>query len=109
MELNARERAVEYFLDKENKDEIRVRYERLRRAFFAPPSVENKEREKIISSIKNIVFLFLEAKMKENKLKLVDVIPKFDLSGKGTCAKVVYISMPNMTVSFYHTVSGGSI
>ena len=83
MEKNARDRAVEYFLDKENKDEIKVRYERLRKAFFEPPSVDNRDREKIITSVKNIVFLFLEAKMIENKLKLKDVIPKFDLTGKG--------------------------
>lgn len=83
MEKNARQRAVEYFLDKENKVEVKVRYDRLRRAFYEPPSVDNRDREKIIASVKNIVFLFLEAKMIENKLKLADVIPKFDLDGKG--------------------------
>jgi hypothetical protein len=83
MERNARERAAEYFLDKENVDDVKVRFERLRKAFYEPPSVDNRDREQIIASVKNIVFLFLEAKMIQNKLKLKDVIPKFDLDGKG--------------------------
>jgi len=77
------ERAKEYFASKENKIDIKIRFDRLKKAFFAPPSVDNRDREKIITSVKNIVFLFLEAKMTSAGMKLKDLIPQFDLDGKG--------------------------
>jgi Ca2+-binding EF-hand superfamily protein len=74
--------ASEYFEDKANKVEIQVRLERLKREFFASP-LENKEREKVITSVQNIVFLHLEAKMNERGMRLKQIIPQFDLEGKG--------------------------
>jgi hypothetical protein len=74
--------AGDYFADKANKIEVQVRLERLKRAFYASP-LENKEREKVITSIQNIVFLHLEAKMIERGMVLKQIIPQFDLEGKG--------------------------
>ena len=74
--------ATDYFFDKANEVEIQVRFERLKKEFFSSP-LDNKEREKIITSVKNIVFLYLEAKMIEKGMKLKQIIPQFDLDGKG--------------------------
>jgi Ca2+-binding EF-hand superfamily protein len=74
--------ASDYFEDKTNKIEVQVRFERLKKAFYASP-LENKEREKVITSIQNIVFLHLEAKMIERGMTLKQIIPQFDLEGKG--------------------------
>lgn len=74
--------ATEYFFDKTNAIEIQVRFERLKKEFYASP-LDNKEREKVITSVKNIVFLYLEAKMIERGMKLKQIIPQFDLDGKG--------------------------
>ena len=74
--------AAEFFEDKANKVEIQIRFERLKKEFYASP-LENKERESVISSVQNIVFLHLEAKMIERGLKLKQIIPQFDLEGKG--------------------------
>jgi hypothetical protein len=74
--------ASEYFEDKANKAEIQVRFERLKKEFYASP-LENKQRESVITSVQNIVFLNLEAKMIERGMKLKQIIPQFDLEGKG--------------------------
>lgn len=74
--------AAEFFEDKANKVDIQVRFERLKKEFYASP-LENKERESVISSVQNIVFLHLEAKMIERGMKLKQIIPQFDLEGKG--------------------------
>ena len=76
-------RAAEYYVQEDHELEMELRMLKLKKAFFEPPSVDNAEREKIISNPKNIVFLFLEAKMAENEMELKEVIPKFDLNNKG--------------------------
>jgi hypothetical protein len=76
-------RAQEYHAQEEHALEMELRTVKLKKAFFEPPSVDNAEREKIISNPKNIVFLYLEAKMAESKMQLKEVIPKFDLNNKG--------------------------
>jgi hypothetical protein len=76
-------RAQEYYEQEDHALEMELRMLKLKKAFFEPPSVDNAEREKIISNPKNIVFLYLEAKMAESKMELKEVIPKFDLNNKG--------------------------
>jgi hypothetical protein len=93
MVANARERALQYLADTTtNKIDLQVRFDRLKRAFFAPPNQDNAEREAIMKSAKNIAFLFLEAKLAETEMKLEDVIPQFDTTDKGN-SSYLYISI----------------
>ena len=48
-----------------------------------PPCPENAAREKLMTDPKNIAFLYLQAKMEMEDLRLKDVIPKFDKDKKG--------------------------
>ena len=76
-------RAQEYYDQEDHALEMELRMLKLKKAFFEPPSVDNADREKIISDPKNLVFLYLEAKMTESRMELKEVIPKFDLNNKG--------------------------
>ena len=40
-----------------------MKFEQLKREFFQPPTPENREREQILSSYKNILFLYIQGKM----------------------------------------------
>ena len=42
---------------------IDMKFEQLKREFFQPPTPENREREQILSSYKNILFLYIQGKM----------------------------------------------
>lgn len=78
----ARDRTAGYLADKDNEMAIQIKFERLREQFFEPPSRDNVQREKRITSIKNIVFLYLEAKLEENDLTIKEVMAKFDTDKK---------------------------
>jgi hypothetical protein len=95
------ERATEYFLDKVNATEVQIRFERLKKEFYSSP-LDNKEREKHITSIKNIVFLYLEHKMIDRGMKLKQIIPQFDKDGKG------YLSYDEFRVALNSLDSGVS-
>jgi hypothetical protein len=47
-----------------------------------PPTPENQEREKILSSLKNITFLYIQAKLRAELIDLHDLLPKFDMGHK---------------------------
>ena len=40
-----------------------MKFEQLKREFFQPPAPENRERELILSSYKNILFLYIQGMM----------------------------------------------
>lgn len=76
-------RAREFCANKENKLELRIRFDRVVREFHQPPSSDNEQREAIIKSPANIVFLFMDAKLASKNMKLRDIIPQFDTEKKG--------------------------
>lgn len=79
----ARARITAYIENKDNKLAIEMKFEQLKRDFFQPPTPDNVEREQILSSVKNIVFLHLQAKLRADLIKLSDIMPKFDKGKKG--------------------------
>jgi len=79
----AKRKITAYCEDPSNVLAIEMRYERLKREFFAPPSPETAEREKILTSHKNIVFLYLDAKLRSDGLDMAKVIFKFDKQKRG--------------------------
>lgn len=81
--LKAKNRIAAYVEEPGNKLAIEMRFERLKREFFEPPGPENKEREKILTSHKNIVFLYLDAKLRHDGLDMTKVIFKFDKEKRG--------------------------
>ena len=66
-----------YLNNEESALGIKMKFEKLKREFFAAPTEETEEREKILSSPKNIVFLYLEKKMEKDGITLENVIAKF--------------------------------
>lgn len=67
----------------DNKIAMQMKFEKLKREFYAPPSIDNKDREAIIANPKNVVILFLENVLKQRKLNLKRVLQKFDVGHKG--------------------------
>lgn len=84
-EVVTRARSVmrEYIGNKSNTFVIQMKFDRLKKDFFAAPTPELQERERILTSPKNFVFLYLDAKLRMENLELQKVIPKFDKDGKG--------------------------
>ncbi len=72
-----------YISNPENELAIEMKFNKLKREFFAPPSRENREREKALTSHKNIVFLFLEAKLRFDNLTMEKVLFKWDEKKRG--------------------------
>lgn len=79
----AKSRITAYIENKDNKLAIEMKFEQLKREFFQPPTPENVERERVLSFLKNIVFLYLQAKLRADLIKLSDLLPKFDKGKKG--------------------------
>jgi len=73
----AKTRTTVYLENKDSILAIDMRFEKLKREFFVPPTDEWQEREKILTSPKNIVFLYLEKKMELDGLTLESVVMKF--------------------------------
>jgi len=67
----------------DNKLAMQMKFEKLKREFYAPPSVDNRAREEIIANPKNIVILYLANLLKQRKLTLKRVLQKFDVGHKG--------------------------
>lgn len=76
-------RVREYLAVPENKVAIIMKFEKLKKEFYAPPARENMEREKRLSNPKNIVFLYLEAMLTKHNMDLKRVIPKFSKETPG--------------------------
>ena len=79
----AKNKITAYIENPDNKLAIDMKFEALKREFFQPPTPENMEREKILSSLKNIVFLYLQAKLRADLIELSDILAKFDRGHKG--------------------------
>ena len=62
---------------------MEMRFQKLKREFFMPPCPENERREKIISNTANIVFLYLDAKLEQEGVSLMEAVAKFDKDGSG--------------------------
>ena len=56
-----------------------------------PSALENPEREIRLTSSKNIVFLYLDAKLQEQGISLIEAIPKFDKDNKGIVFVIIII------------------
>lgn len=65
--------AEEYIAAKDSEADMQIRYDKLRKEFYAPPTPETMEKEKQMTSPQNIVFLFLEAKLIEEQMDLRQV------------------------------------
>jgi hypothetical protein len=76
-------RVKAYVTDPQNERAIEMRFEKLKREFFMPPAKENMDRENILNNAKNLVFLFLDAKLRKDNLKMEAVLFKFDKDKKG--------------------------
>ncbi len=79
----AKLRIGKYIEDPDNERAIEMKYERIKREFFMPPAKENMDRERIFANPKNVVFLYLDAKVRKDNLKMDGVIYKFDEQKKG--------------------------
>jgi hypothetical protein len=83
MLAKARSRITSYIENKENALAIEMKFELLKREFFQPPTPENAAREKLLSSLKNIVFLYVQAKLRADMIKMADLMPRYDKGKKG--------------------------
>ncbi len=79
----AKRRIDAYCADEYNKMAIEMKFEKLKREFFAPPCRENQDREVILTSHKNIVFLYLDAKLRNDDLTMEKVLFKWDKEKRG--------------------------
>ena len=80
---NAIQAATEYYQNIENEKDMINRVELLTVAFYDPPSVDNVAKEKQMTSPKNIIFLYIAARLEEQGATLSDVVFTCDKDGKG--------------------------
>jgi hypothetical protein len=78
-----KERTISYIENPENKLTIDLKFEQLKREFHANPTPETREREKMLSSYKNILFLFIDAQLKKERIELPELYSRYDLAKKG--------------------------
>lgn len=81
--LKAKERMAAYIENKENESALDMKFEALKRDFYAFPSPETKERERMHSSYRNILFLYIEAKIRYEGYSLEKLIADYDHLKKG--------------------------
>ena len=81
---NAREEALAYIASKESKVDMETRLIRLKQEFYKVPGPATSEREKMLCSTQNIVFLYIEAKLLSAGQLIEHVIKSFDTENKGT-------------------------
>jgi hypothetical protein len=79
----AKKRISAYIDDKYNERAIEMKFEKLKREFFAPPSRDNAAREVILTNHKNIVFLYLDAKLRNDDITMAKVLYKWDKEKRG--------------------------
>jgi len=99
--FSAKDKITAFIKSPDNKIAIDIRFEKLKKTFFMNPSPETVERERILSSLTNIVLLYIKAKLTEvwikycgyfvefsrvqnlqDKLILSEIIIKFDEGNK---------------------------
>jgi hypothetical protein len=79
----AKDRVDAYIKSPDSILAIKLKFDKLKREFYAPPTPEWMERERILKSPKNIVFLYLEKKMEKDGITLENVVAKFGDKDKG--------------------------
>ncbi|MGL1475033.1 hypothetical protein ACSTIT_23580, partial [Vibrio parahaemolyticus] len=72
--LRAKDRITAYVENPDNKLAIDLKFQQLKREFFANPSPETRERERVLSSYKNILFLYIEAKLLLENKEIMDLL-----------------------------------
>jgi hypothetical protein len=102
----ARNRITAYVENKENTLAIDMKFDQLKREFFQPPTPENMQREAVLSSVKNIVFLYLQAKLRADLINLPDLVHKFDKGHKGY---LTYSEFKEMITSIGANISPAKI
>jgi hypothetical protein len=102
----AKNRIAAYIQNKDNTLAIDMKFEQLKREFFQPPTPENMEREAVLSSLKNIVFLYLQAKLRADLINLSDLVKKFDKGKKGF---LTYSEFKEMIISIGADLSPAKI
>jgi hypothetical protein len=83
MIAKTKDRIANYIENPDNKLAMELKFQQLKREFHANPSPETKERERVLSSYKNILFLYIEAKLTLEKRNIQDLVPEFDIGEKG--------------------------
>jgi hypothetical protein len=79
----ARQRTSEYLESKDSEMMMELRARNLKKEFYAPPKPETAKKEEIMSNARNIALLYLEAKLKEEKITVAQAVAKFDKEGRG--------------------------
>lgn len=83
VEHAARVRAQAFIDSDESKIHMMLKLDQLRKETYAAPSPETMEKEKRITSMKNITFLFIENKLTEENATFAQILPNFDEEQKG--------------------------
>lgn len=83
MYLRAKDRITSYIDNPENKLALELKMQQLKREFHANPTPETKEKERILSSYRNILFLYLDAKLTLENRHIMELLPDFDRGQKG--------------------------
>eukprot|EP00981_Chlorochromonas_danica_P014826 scaffold8997_cov171-Ochromonas_danica.AAC.1 len=81
--LKAKERVTVYLENKENLPAFEMKFQSVKRDFFAYPTPETKERERTLASYRNILFLYIEARIKYDGLTVDKIIEDYDHLKKG--------------------------
>ena len=61
----AKDKIKAFIESPDNKIALEIKFEKVKQNFFLPPSAETAHREKALSSLTNIVLLFIQAKLTE--------------------------------------------
>ncbi len=104
LRLKAKNRITSYIENPNNKLTIDMRFERLKREFYQPPTPETVEREKMLTDPKNIAFLYVDAKLRATNTVIADLIPSFDRRGKGYLTYTEFEALLLSTGKYVHVV-----
>ena len=80
---SAKAKIKAYLANKNNKINIDARFKNMKKEFYAPPTPESIEKEKMMTSYKNIIFAHLDVKLKSAGIQLKETIAQFDKQNKG--------------------------
>ena len=64
-----------------SKITINAKFTRMKEEFYAPPTPESLQKEKMMTSYKNIIFAHLDVKLKSAGINLQEAIAQFDRNG----------------------------
>lgn len=79
----AKERVAAFITNKDNLPALEMKFNTLKREFFAYPTPETKERERNFSSYRNILFLYIEYHLIKTNKTVDDIILEYDGHKKG--------------------------